>query len=169
MTENQLKELLNDMSLSEKVEQLVQFNGALYGKLLNYTGPEVDFQLQPDQQYRVGSVLGECGAKKLHELQDKIMEKQPHHIPAVFMTDIIHGLRTVFPVPIAIGSSFDPELAEEISSAAAREAAASGIHLTFAPMADLARDSRWGRCMESTGEDPYLNARMAESMVGLSG
>ena len=165
MTENQLKELLNDMSLSEKVEQLVQFNGALYGKLLNYTGPKVDFQLQPDQQYRVGSVLGECGAKKLHELQDKIMEKQPHHIPAVFMTDIIHGLRTVFPVPIAIGSSFDPELAEEISSAAAREAAASGIHLTFAPMADLARDSRWGRCMESTGEDPYLNARMAESMV----
>ena len=81
------------------------------------------------------------------------------------MADVIHGYKTGFPVPIAIGSTFDPELAEKITSAAAKEAAAAGVHVAFSPMIDLARDSRWGRCMESTGEDPWLNARMAESLV----
>lgn len=160
-----LAELLESMSLTEKIEQMIQFNGALYGKIVSYTGPEVNFDLEPNQQYRVGSVLGEAGAEKLTALQDKVIENQPHHIPAVFMTDIIHGMRTTFPVPLALGSTFDPKLAEKLSSAAARESAASGIHLTFSPMADLCEDSRWGRCMESTGEDPYLNGKMAAAMV----
>lgn len=153
------------MSLSEKVEQLVQLNGGFFGNIEVYTGPAVDFHMTPDQHYRTGSVLGEHGAAHLRELQDRMMRKQPHHIPVLFMADVIHGYKTAFPVPIAIGSSFNPELAEKTAAAAAREAAAAGVHVTFSPMADLARDSRWGRCMESTGEDPWLNARMAESQV----
>lgn len=165
MNNSELKNLLNDMSLSEKVEQLVQLHGGFFGHIDTYTGPPVDFKIPPDQPYRTGSLLGEHGAAHLKDLQDRIMAKQPHHIPALFMADVIHGYKTAFPVPIAIGSTFNPELAEEIASATAKEAAAAGVHVTFSPMADLARDSRWGRCMESTGEDPWLNARMAESMV----
>ena len=118
-----------------------------------------------DQPYRVGSLLGVKGAAKIIDLQDRMMARQPHHIPALFMMDVIHGYQTIFPVPIAIGSSFNPVLAEQVASVAAREASATGLHVTFSPMIDLSRDSRWGRCMESTGEDPWLNARMAESMV----
>lgn len=165
MNNNDLKALLNDMSLKEKIDQLVQLHGGFFGNIDVYTGPVVEFNMAEDEPYKTGSVLGECGAAHLKDLQDKIMEKQPHHIPALFMADVIHGYKTVFPVPIAIGSSFNPALAEEIACATAKEAAAAGVHVTFSPMVDLVRDSRWGRCMESTGEDPWLNSRMAESMV----
>lgn len=165
MKQAELKKLLGDMSLSEKVEQLVQLHGGFFGNIDVYTGPVVDFHMTADQPYRTGSVLGEHGAAHLKALQKRMMEKQPHRIPALFMADVIYGYKTGFPVPIAIGSSFNPSLAEKIASVAAKEAAASGVHVTFSPMVDLVRDSRWGRCMESTGEDPWLNARMAESMV----
>ena len=85
------------------------------------------------------------------------MEQHPHHIPLIFMADIINGFRTIFPIPLAQGCTFDPELVEEGAAAAARESAATGLHLTFSPMADLVRDARWGRVMESTGEDAWLN------------
>lgn len=165
MKKTELEKLLKEMTLSEKVEQLVQLHGGFFGNIDIYTGPVVEFKMTPEQPYRTGSILGEHGAAHLKELQDKIMEKQPHHIPALFMADVIHGYKTAFPVPIAIGSSFNPELAEKITSAAAKEASAAGVHVAFSPMVDLVRDSRWGRCMESTGEDPWLNARMAESQV----
>lgn len=165
MKKSELEKLLEEMTLSEKVEQLVQLHGGFFGNIDIYTGPVVDFKMTPEQPYRTGSILGEHGAAHLKELQDKIMEKQSHHIPALFMADVIHGYKTAFPVPIAIGSSFNPELAEKITSAAAKEASAAGVHVAFSPMVDLVRDSRWGRCMESTGEDPWLNARMAESQV----
>lgn len=165
MKKTELEKLLKDMSLTEKIEQLVQLHGGFFGHIDTYTGPVVDFNMTPDQPYRTGSVLGEHGAAHLKELQDRMMKKQPHHIPALFMADVIHGYKTAFPVPIAIGSTFDPGLAEKTTSAAAKEAAAAGVHVAFSPMVDLARDCRWGRCMESTGEDPWLNARMAERMV----
>ncbi|MCI5903530.1 MAG: glycoside hydrolase family 3 C-terminal domain-containing protein [Oscillospiraceae bacterium] len=165
MDKSKLEALLKDMSLTEKIEQLVQLHGNFFGGGEKLTGPEAEFDLPEDFPYRTGSVLGERGAEKLHKLQDEIMAKQPHHIPAVFMTDVIHGYETAFPVPIAIGSSFDPKLAEELASAAALEASAAGIHVTFSPMVDVARDSRWGRCMESTGEDPWLNGQFAAAMV----
>lgn len=165
MKRTEIEELLKDMSLSEKIEQLVQLHGGFFGNIDIYTGPVVDFNMTPDQPYRTGSVLGEHGAAHLKELQDRMTAKQPHHIPALFMADVIHGYKTGFPVPIALGSTFNTELAEQVASAAAREASAAGVHVTFSPMVDLARDSRWGRCMESTGEDPWLNARMAESQV----
>lgn len=165
MQKHELEALLKDMSLSEKIEQLVQLHGGFFGEVDMITGPAAQFKMTADQPYRVGSLLGEHGAKHLRDLQDKMMAKQPHHIPALFMADVIHGYKTAFPVPIALGSSFSPELAEEVASAAAEECAAAGVHITFSPMVDLVRDSRWGRCMESTGEDPYLNSLMAEAMV----
>ena len=165
MEKTELKKLLASMSLTEKIDQLIQLHGGFVGGNQQLTGPEAEFELSENEAYRTGSILGEKGARFLHDLQDKMMAEQPHHIPALFMTDVIHGYRTAFPVPIAIGSGFDPKLAEEIAAAAAKECSAAGIHVTFSPMADLARDSRWGRCMESTGEDPWLNSRMAESMV----
>ena len=165
MEEKKLQKLLEDMSLQEKIEQLVQLNGLFFGSSEQLTGPAAAFRLSEGQAYRTGSVLGEHGAARLKKLQERMMAEQPHHIPALFMADVIHGYRTAFPVPIAIGSSFNPSLARRIAEAAAREAAAAGLHVTFSPMADLVHDSRWGRCMESPGEDPWLNARIVENMV----
>lgn len=165
MKDSELKLLLDKMSLEEKIAQLMQLNGDFLGSDEFLTGPAADFKLSREKIYSMGSVLSEHGAQHLHKLQDEMMAVQPHGIPALFMADVIHGYKTGFPAPIAIGCSFEPSLAEEISEAAAKEAAAAGLHVTFSPMADLSRDSRWGRCMESTGEDPWLNARFAESMV----
>lgn len=165
MTENELKKLLEDMTLTEKTEQLVQLNGDFYGSSEELTGPAAAFHLTKEQTYRVGSILSEHGAAHLKEMQDKIMSAQPHHIPAMFMADVIHGYKTSFPVPIALGASFDPELVRKTAEISAKEAAAAGIHVTFSPMSDLSRDGRWGRCMESFGEDPFLNSKMSAAMV----
>ena len=81
------------------------------------------------------------------------------------MLDIINGFRTIFPIPLGQGATFEPELSEKLAAAAAKEAAVSGLHVTFAPMVDLVRDARWGRVMESTGEDTYLNCLFSEAMV----
>lgn len=165
MTELQLKELLADMSLEEKIEQMIQFHGGFYGDVKLITGPGHDYTIKPDQQWRIGTVLGESGYAHLKELQEGFMARQPHHIPAIFMSDVIHGYRTIFPVPLGQGASFDPALTRELAAATATEASAAGLHVTFSPMCDLSRDARWGRCMEGTGEDTWLNARMAEAMV----
>lgn len=83
----------------------------------------------------------------------------------MFMADVVHGFKTIFPIPLAIGCSWDLELAEKSAEIAAKESAVSGIHVTFAPMVDLVRDPRWGRVMETTGEDPYLNGMFARAFV----
>ena len=119
MDRQKLENLLADMSVSEKIEQLVQLHGGFFGEVDMITGPAAEFKMDADRPYRTGTVLGEHGAEHLRNLQDRMMAKQPHLIPAIFMADVIHGYKTAFPVPIAIGSSFDPDLAEEISSAAA--------------------------------------------------
>ncbi len=165
MTDRQLLDLLSDMTLEEKILQLVQLNGSFYGEQGTVTGPAHDFNMTADTPWLAGSILGETGADYLCALQDKFIANSPHHIPAIFMADIIHGCRTIFPAPIGQGASFNPDLAEECAAAAARETAAEGIHVTFSPMCDLCRDSRWGRVMEGTGEDPYLNSLMAAAMV----
>ncbi len=166
MEKSKLISLLNDMSVQEKVEQLVQLYGEFLGDVDVMTGPAMSFaKMEKGKPYRVGSLLSESGAEHLIDLQNKMMAAQPHHIPALFMLDVIHGYKTAFPVPIAIGSSFNPSLAEKLASVAAKECSAAGIHVTFSPMVDLVRDSRWGRCMESTGEDVWLNCRMAEAQV----
>jgi beta-glucosidase len=164
MTEQALKALLNDLSLEEKVMQLVQLPGVAYESGAAVTG--LLYDAAKSRALRLaGSTLGVWGAEKLNRLQKEYMENHPHHIPMLMMLDVIHGHKTVFPCPLGQGASFDPELAERAAAVQAREAAADGIHITFSPMADLSRDARWGRVMESTGEDKYLNGLMAAAMT----
>lgn len=142
MDEQKLQALLKDMTLQEKIEQLVQLDSSFFDNDGVCTGPVEKFAMTEDQPYRVGSLLGVKGAEKIIDLQGRMMARQPHHIPALFMMDVIHGYQTIFPVPLAIGSSFNPALAEQVASVAAREASATGLHVTFSPMIDLSRDSR---------------------------
>ena len=164
MKETELRQLLHDMTLEEKIGQLVQLPGYFQNEGA-VTGPAGDMGLTQDDLRLAGSYLSIIGAEKIRKLQTEFMARHPHHIPLLFMADIINGYRTVFPIPLAQGCTFDPELVKEGAAIAAREAAAAGIHVTFSPMADLVRDARWGRVMESTGEDQYLNGQMAAAMV----
>ena len=164
MKETELRQLLHDMTLEEKIGQLVQLPGYFQNEGA-VTGPAGDMGLNQDDLRLAGSYLSIIGAEKIRKLQLEFMAQHPHHIPLLFMADIINGYRTVFPIPLAQGCTFDPELVKEGAAIAAREAAAAGIHVTFSPMADLVRDARWGRVMESTGEDQYLNGQMAAAMV----
>ena len=113
----------------------------------------------------IGSVIGVQGADRTRALQRVAVEESPHRIPLLFSLDVIHGFRTIFPVPLAEAASFDPRLAESDARIAAVEATANGITWTFAPMVDIARDSRWGRIVEGSGEDPYLGSVMAAARV----
>ena len=167
MTDQELHLLLEDMSLQEKIDQLLQLTADFYGKTDRdvVTGPASELGISMEDIDLAGSVLNGTGAKALMQIQDAYMNRHPHHIPLLFMMDVIHGYRTIFPAPIAQGASFDPEMSKRAASVAAREASAAGIHVVFSPMVDLVRDPRWGRVMESTGEDPYLNSRFAAAQI----
>lgn len=165
MKDQQILELLQDMTLEEKIGQMLQLTGNFFSDQGLATGPMQDMNLTEDQVKCTGSILSTVGAARLRALQDNYMKDQPHHIPMVFMADVINGYRTVFPIPLAQGCSFRPELLEEMAQAAAKEAARAGLHVTFSPMVDLVRDARWGRVMESTGEDVYLNACYSKALV----
>ena len=167
MTDQELHRLLEDMSLQEKIDQLLQLTADFYGKTDRdvVTGPASELGISMEDIDLAGSVLNGNGAKALMQIQDAYMDRHPHHIPLLFMMDVIHGYRTIFPAPIAQGASFDPEMSKRVASVAAREASAAGIHVVFSPMVDLVRDPRWGRVMESTGEDPYLNSRFAAAQI----
>ncbi|XXM72973.1 glycoside hydrolase family 3 N-terminal domain-containing protein [Lysinibacillus sphaericus] len=168
MNEQKLTSLVNEMTLDEKIAQLTQlatpfFKGASDGGQI--TGPMAEMGISDETIGNAGSVLGASGAKEVKSIQQKHLEENRLGIPLLVMSDIVHGYKTIFPVPLAIGCSWDLELAEKSAEIAAREAAASGVHVTFAPMVDLVRDPRWGRVMESTGEDPYLNSEFARAFV----
>ncbi len=165
MTREDLTKLLADMTLSEKIGQLVQIPGFLIEKGSVLTGPALEMGFTEENLYNVGATLSILSFDRIKEIQDEFMAHQPHHIPMLFMADIINGYRSVFPIPLAQGCSFDPELSGELAAMSAKESAANGLHVTFSPMVDLVRDARWGRVMESTGEDTYLNARFAEEIV----
>ncbi|MFN8530674.1 MAG: beta-glucosidase BglX [Anaerolineae bacterium] len=149
--------LLSGLSLAEKVGQLTQIGGADF-----VPGPK------PEKVIRAGgagSVLWLNDTQKFNELQKIAVEESPSKIPLLFALDVIHGYRTVFPVPLAMAASWDPSAAERAQSVAAKEARAAGLHWTFGPMLDIARDARWGRIVEGAGEDPYLGAAMAAAQV----
>lgn len=155
------------MTLKEKVAQMTQLMGDIfieegYGKLM---GISYGFEVSPELAWNIGSVLGMGGAQKLKAIQKSYIEKSRNAIPLLFMVDIIHGYRTIFPSPLAMACSWQPELIEKSAEIAAKEAAVSGVHVTFSPMADLARDARWGRVIEGTGEDPMLNCLYTEAFV----
>ncbi len=165
MTEQELKNLLRSMSLEEKVGQMVQVTGGFLEEGAVITGPAADAGLELSDCRLAGSILGIAGAERLRKIQERYMEQHPHHIPLLMMADVIHGYQTVFPIPLALGASFHPELLKKAMEMAAGEASSAGLHVTFSPMTDLVRDPRWGRVLESFGESPWLDARMAEAYV----
>ena len=167
MTKRQLEELLKDMSLQEKIDQMVQLPAGVLMKNGReiITGPLSDLHITQEELDGLGSILGTYDPDELNRIQKEQMERQPHHIPMLFMLDVIHGMKTVYPSPLGQGATFDPDLVRDCASMAAKEASLLGVHVTFSPMADLCRDARWGRVMEGTGEDPYLNGRMTAAMV----
>lgn len=168
MADQQLISLVDQMTLEEKIAQLLQlavpfFEGTQESGQI--TGPMESLGITDAIVSNAGSVLGLAGAEEVIAVQEAHMRKNRLGIPLLIMADIVHGFKTIFPVPLAMGSSWDPSLAERSAEIAAREAAVSGLHVTFAPMVDLVRDPRWGRVMESTGEDPYLNSEFARAFV----
>lgn len=164
---SRLYELLNSMTLEEKIAQLMQLSTIFFSsdRKRAITGPLEELDIDEDVVANTGSVLGVVGAQDTIDIQKNYLEKNHHKIPLLFMADVIHGFRTIFPIPLAMGCSFDPHLIERCARVSAVEAAASGVHVTFSPMVDLVRDPRWGRVMESTGEDPWLNSVYARAFV----
>ena len=154
-------DLMKKMTLTEKIGQLSQYVG---GELL--TGPKSG--AVSDSLFvrgMVGSILNVGGVDNLRKLQQKNMESSRLKIPILFAFDVIHGYKTIFPTPLAESCSWDLALMYETAKAAAIEASASGIHWTFSPMVDVARDPRWGRIVEGAGEDTYLGCKIAEARV----
>jgi beta-glucosidase len=168
--QSQVDELISQMTPAEKAGQLTQY---FYFRLPPGAEPGLDFDAE-QQPRMVESAVGEGGAGSLlfvtdpaeiNRLQRLALEGNRLGIPLLFGFDVIHGLRTILPVPIAMAASWDPQTIERGQSVAAREARAVGIHWTFAPMVDIARDPRWGRIVEGAGEDPYLGAAVAVAQV----
>ncbi|RXZ72621.1 glycoside hydrolase family 3 N-terminal domain-containing protein [Agromyces albus] len=175
--DERVADLLWRLTLEEKAGQLTQFFYLSVGELPD----DFDLESVPEEQ-RVyaeqpkmveaaaagggtGSVLFAKDAATTNRLQRLAVEQSRHGIPLLFGFDVIHGLRTVFPVPIALAASWCERTIEQTQAAAAREARAVGIHWTFAPMVDVARDPRWGRVLEGAGEDPFLGAAVAAAQV----
>ncbi|MFV0343103.1 MAG: beta-glucosidase BglX [Anaerocolumna sp.] len=165
MDQQKLIDLVGDMSLTEKINQLLQVTSGFFVNEAELTGPIRENGITEESISQAGSIIGLLGAKEYKIIQDSYIEKHPHNIPLLIMLDVINGFRTIFPIPLAQGATFEPELSKECAKIAAKESAVSGVHVTFAPMVDLVRDARWGRVMESTGEDPKLNSDFAAAMV----
>lgn len=165
MQEEKLKELLDRMSLEDKISQLLQISGGNFEEKDVVTGPNAMYGMDEEVVYNLGSVINSVGAERTKKIQQKYLEKNRHKIPLLFMSDIIYGLKTIFPIPLGSACSWDLEQVKESAHISAREAAAMGQHVTFSPMADLVRDARWGRVLESPGEDPYYNCQYVKACV----
>jgi len=157
-TERRIDALVARMTVEEKLGQLQQLGGDVAGKP---EGALLDFA----RRGALGSTLGVRGARNTNELQRAALEGSRLKIPLIFGFDVIHGYRTIFPVPLGEASSWDTAAAERSAAVAARESRAAGVQWTFAPMVDIARDARWGRIVEGAGEDPYLGAAFARARV----
>lgn len=154
--------LLRQMTLEEKVAQLSQLPGFPAREFKENVPEPLESVIK---RVGAGSVLWVPKPEDIDRLQHLAVEQSRLHIPILFGLDVINGYHTIFPAPIAMASSWDPELVERAQAVAAREARAVGIQWTFAPMLDIARDARWGRMVEGAGEDPYLGAAMARAQV----
>ena len=156
-----VENLLARMSLADKIGQLTQYTGG------EKTGPDNGGENYDTliTKGEVGSLFNVVGAKLTNHYQHLAVEKSPLHIPLLFGYDVIHGERTVFPVPLALASSFDPDLVRQVAHVSAGEAADDGIRWVFSPMVDIARDARWGRITEGAGEDTWLGSILARAYV----
>ncbi|MGC2766008.1 MAG: beta-glucosidase BglX [Candidatus Acidiferrum sp.] len=160
-TENKVESLLKQMTLEEKVGQLVQYSVG------TPTGPGTgrgDYQ-DMIAKGQIGSLFNLADARETNKYQRMAVEKSRLHIPLLNGEDVIHGYRTEFPVPLGLASTWDPQIVEKAARIAAQEASASGVRWTFSPMVDIARDPRWGRMIEGAGEDPYLGSVIARAYV----
>ena len=155
--EQHIKELLEEMTVVEKLGQMSQVNAG-DGDSVNQLG-------QPIRDGRIGSILNEVNVANVNEMQRIAFEESRLRIPLLVGRDVIHGFRTVLPIPIGQAATWNPDVVREGARLAASEAAAAGVNWTFAPMIDITRDPRWGRIAESPGEDPYLASQLAAALV----
>ena len=153
-----VESLLRQMTLDEKIGQITQIGPSPIGP----NGPRPEDLIR---QGRAGSVLWTIDSAQIRKMQEIAVRESHLKIPLLFGFDVIHGYKNVFPVPLAMASSWDPGMVEGAQAMAAHEASVSGINWTFGPMVDIARDARWGRIVEGAGEDPYLGAAMARAQV----
>ncbi len=154
------KELLSKMTLEEKVIQLTQYIGTD-----NSYNPEHKEKDGSTNAGRCGSLLAVCGAATVNGFQKIALEYTPHSVPVITGCDVIHGYRTTMPIPLALSCTFEPDLIRKCYGIIGKEAASDGVHWVYAPMVDVARDSRWGRVAEGYGEDTYLCSEMASAAV----
>ena len=158
---HQVDSVLKLMTVEEKVGQMIQYSN---NKLL--TGPSLDSRNHTEEIKRgeVGSIFNILTVERAKQYQDLAMQSRLR-IPLIFGLDVVHGMRTIFPIPMAEAASFNLELIKKTASVAAAETSAHGIHWTFAPMGDISRDARWGRSMEGAGEDPWYGSQVAKARV----
>ncbi|MFA6541923.1 MAG: glycoside hydrolase family 3 N-terminal domain-containing protein, partial [Bacteroidota bacterium] len=161
-TEAKIDSIISLMTVEEKLGQLNQIGGTWYSDKSDRLNEE---QTQMLREGKIGSFLGITGNKETGRIQHIAVDETRLKIPVLFGADIIHGYRTIFPIPLAEASSWNPRLVEESAHIAALEGSAAGVHWTYAPMVDIARDPRWGRIAEGSGEDPYLGSVMAAARV----
>lgn len=159
--------IIKKLTLEEKLRQLTQVNAVVLDahSKAELTGAASRVNLTKEDVWGVGSILNFTYRGDAQRIQNTFMENSESKIPLMFMADVIHGYRTVFPIPLAMGCSFDAQLAEDCAKMSAQEAKLHGVQATFAPMVDLVRDARWGRVMETTGEDPWLNGEMGKAFI----
>ena len=166
-TKADLRKIVRNMTLREKLSELTQIAGNMLDKTTEQVdlGPLSALEFEREDLYAVGSLNVNLRGDRLNEIQDEHIAKNRSHIPCLFMQDVIHGYKTIYPVPLAMSCSFDTDLVKRCSAMAAKECAANGTHITIGPMIDVCRDPRWGRVVESAGEDPFLTSEMAVAQI----
>ena len=167
MKQEKILELLSNMTLDEKIGQLVQTRGELFldGEKI-ITGPQDNLVYTEEQLYQVGSILNMSGSENIQKIQDLYLSKNRLKIPLLFTGDVINGYQTIFPIPLLQGCSWNLDLIYNCAFISSKEAGYAGIQANFSPMVDLVRDSRWGRVLESTGgEDPLLGSVYAKKII----
>ncbi len=153
--EEQIDQLLSKMTLEEKIGQINQQTGQGYS----------DGMVKQIKGGAIGSILNEVDPVVVNKLQKEAVKNSRLHIPLIFARDVIHGFKTIFPIPLGQAASWNLSLIEQGARIAAEEASSVGVRWTFSPMVDISRDARWGRCAESAGEDTYLSAKVGVAMV----
>lgn len=167
-----VNDLIHQMTLEEKIGQMIQIPVYVYNAVegsktnaVTLTGPMGDILYSKETIHNAGSMLTVTDPLRLKEIQDAYIKNHRLSIPLLFMFDIIHGYKTIFPINLGLSASWDETIVEKTAHIAGIEGSVAGQHVTFAPMCDLVRDPRWGRVMESPGEDPYLNGRLSAAAV----
>jgi beta-glucosidase len=171
--ERKVDALLAKMTLQEKIGQLVQYNDSVPASI---DAGNTEMAGNPEAQQHIdamklaaagglGSMLNIVGADRTRSFQQAAVEKSRLHIPILFGADVIHGFRTIYPVPLGLAATWNPPLVTDLSRMAADEATTAGVRWFYSPMVDISRDARWGRTVEGAGEDPYLGAAMARAYI----